>query len=125
MKKSKLPYYIEIEPSLEYTEFTLKQVRKRFYRHGTLRRNEELYYRQCGLCCYCNARLWLIRDAYAQKLFGSRTSFLATIDHFIPRSKGGTKQGRNAVLACNRCNFLKADLMPDVFMSRLPLREPK
>ena len=38
----------------------------------------------------------------------------ATIDHLVPRSKGGGNRLRNQVLACQLCNNLKGDLdLPD------------
>lgn len=32
-----------------------------------------------------------------------------TIDHIVPRSKGGPNTWENTVAACRRCNFTKAD----------------
>jgi 5-methylcytosine-specific restriction endonuclease McrA len=32
-----------------------------------------------------------------------------TIDHVIPRSKGGTNALKNTVASCHRCNQAKAD----------------
>jgi len=48
----------------------------------------------------------------------------ATLDHYIPRSKGGHNGRRNLVLACLPCNSDKADMMPGEFMSspRLEIR---
>lgn len=36
-----------------------------------------------------------------------------TVDHIIPRSRGGTLTWDNAVAACMRCNHRKADRTPD------------
>jgi 5-methylcytosine-specific restriction endonuclease McrA len=36
-----------------------------------------------------------------------------TVDHVVPRSKGGTSENYNKVGACVRCNNKKADRMPD------------
>lgn len=36
-----------------------------------------------------------------------------TMDHIVPRSKGGTSTWENAVLACYECNKLKADRTPE------------
>jgi len=36
-----------------------------------------------------------------------------TIDHIIPRSKGGTGTWENSVLACIECNKKKADMTPE------------
>lgn len=36
-----------------------------------------------------------------------------TVDHVIPRSRGGTLTWDNAVAACQRCNHRKADRTPE------------
>jgi hypothetical protein len=40
----------------------------------------------------------------------SRRRFL-TIDHVVPKSKGGSNKLKNCVLACHRCNNEKDDLL--------------
>lgn len=34
-----------------------------------------------------------------------------TVDHLVPRSKGGSNAKENRVLACSFCNLLKGDRM--------------
>jgi hypothetical protein len=53
-----------------------------------------------GNCCY-----------YCGRPFGRNRP--ATIDHFVPRSRGGTNALRNLRLACPECNHRKADAMVD------------
>lgn len=59
---------------------------------------------------------------YCRRLVVGRRSasmLAATMDHVIPKSRGGTK----TVLACRQCNSLKRDMMPDeweAFMSDNP-----
>jgi len=36
----------------------------------------------------------------------------SSLDHFVPKSRGG-KGGLNLVLACNDCNFLKKNMLPE------------
>lgn len=36
-----------------------------------------------------------------------------TIDHVVPRSRGGTHALTNLRLACRHCNELKADRLPE------------
>ena len=36
-----------------------------------------------------------------------------TVDHIVPRSRGGALTWENAVAACLRCNHRKADRTPD------------
>lgn len=38
-----------------------------------------------------------------------------TVDHIIPRSKGGRNTFLNMVIACLKCNQEKRDCMPDEF----------
>ena len=40
----------------------------------------------------------------------------ATIDHWIPKSKGGVDDISNYRLAHDRCNSLKSNLSPDEFV---------
>lgn len=44
--------------------------------------------------------------AYCKKTLHFRTM---TIDHVVPRSKGGTDDLSNLVVACKQCNTLKSD----------------
>lgn len=43
----------------------------------------------------------------------------ATVDHVIPRSKGGTRSDDNSVLACYRCNTLKGNKTLEEFEAEL------
>lgn len=57
-----------------------------FTKHGVLARD-----RKC--CAYCDARA-------------------TTIDHLVPRSRGGTWTWLNTVAACSRCNARKGNRTP-------------
>lgn len=46
-----------------------------------------------------------------------------TIDHIVPRSRGGTTTWTNVTLACARCNRLKANKLPDECGLK-PLKRP-
>ena len=70
------------------------------------RRN--IYKRDRNTCQYCGVR--------------PGTSEL-TIDHIMPRSRGGKSTWENCVLACVRCNRRKADRTPrecNMFLAREP-----
>ena len=62
--------------------------------------------RDCGWrCVYCATALDL--DT-------------ATLDHVYPLAHGGAHHPGNVVLACNRCNRLKSDLLPYEFFAAHP-----
>jgi 5-methylcytosine-specific restriction endonuclease McrA len=60
------------------------------------------------------------RDRYTCQYCGERNTEM-TIDHVIPRSRGGTSTWENCVLACLPCNMRKADRTPSE--ARMPLRK--
>ena len=60
------------------------------------RRN--IFTRDKNICQYCGKNF-------------SRTEL--TIDHVVPRSRGGTDSWDNLVLACSECNLKKRDLTPE------------
>ncbi len=60
-------------------------------------------------------RLILERDAYTCYFCGQ---YGDTIDHLVPRAKGGHTTPLNIVCACNECNQSKADQDLDVFTSK-------
>lgn len=43
----------------------------------------------------------------------------ATLDHRIPKAKGGSDARRNLVLSCEPCNVAKGDMMPHEFWRAL------
>ena len=65
------------------------------------------------------------RDEMTCQYCGSRPgSSELTIDHVLPRSKGGSTSWENCVLACIDCNSHKADRTPSEAKMKL-LSEPK
>ena len=53
-----------------------------------------------------------------------KTNIILTIDHVIPRNKGGNDTWENLVSACNKCNFIKGNtLLKDTEM--FLLQKPK
>jgi 5-methylcytosine-specific restriction endonuclease McrA len=53
------------------------------------------------------------RDAYKCQYCGVRPGTQElTIDHVLPRSRGGTSTWTNCVVACVKCNFKKANRTP-------------
>ena len=51
------------------------------------------------------------RDGWACQYCGSRSNL--TVDHVIPRSKGGDSSWENIVASCAPCNRRKGDRLPD------------
>lgn len=73
----------------------------------------------------CNRRNLLLRDAFTCQYCGKHLSREdSTIDHVIPKSKGGGTTWDNVVLACQKCNVKKAARTPQEAGLRL-LRRPR
>jgi 5-methylcytosine-specific restriction endonuclease McrA len=60
------------------------------YRHSIPLSRRALFARDGGKCVYCGAAA-------------------SSIDHVIPKSRGGAHCWENVVSACHRCNHIKAD----------------
>ena len=67
-----------------------------------------------------------VRDGYTCQYCGKRTHDL-TLDHIMPRSKGGRHTWDNLVSACYECNHKKGQRTPDQAKMRLRSvpREPR
>lgn len=61
-------------------------------------------------CFYCGERL---------------SDFNRTVDHIVPKSKGGILSNDNKVYSCKRCNQFKADVDVETFlgMTRFLIKE--
>ena len=62
------------------------------------------------------------RDDWTCQYCGARSNL--TVDHVIPRSKGGPSTWDNIVASCAPCNRRKADRTP-VQSGMMPAREPR
>ncbi len=63
------------------------------------------------------------RDNYCCQYCGATKDL--TLDHLIPKSKGGRSSWVNLVTACKRCNSLKGDFTPEeagLQLKRKPIR---
>lgn len=60
------------------------------YRHSVPLSRRAIFARDGGRCVYC-------------------TATATSIDHVVPRSRGGSHIWENVVSACHKCNHLKAD----------------
>ncbi len=63
------------------------------HRSGVPLTRRAVFARDGGRCAYCGAAA-------------------ASIDHVVPRSRGGGHSWDNVVAACHRCNRIKADRLP-------------
>ncbi len=66
-----------------------------------------------------NRRSVFVRDAGACQYCGARAE---TVDHVVPRSRGGRHVWDNVVAACRRCNTKKRDRLPSESGMRLRRR---
>lgn len=69
----------------------------------------------------------LIRDDYTCQYCGLRGEKLMTVDHVVPKSRGGPSTWENLVCACMRCNNRKNNRTPheaNMGIKRKP-RQPK
>jgi 5-methylcytosine-specific restriction endonuclease McrA len=62
------------------------------------------------------------RDEWTCQYCGSRSNL--TVDHVVPKSKGGASSWTNIVASCAPCNRRKGDALPRQVGMRL-LREPR
>ena len=77
-------------------------VRSRFMSYNCNRRN--VVWRDKNICQYCGNKL---------------TFSELTMDHVIPKSRGGEKSWNNIVASCKKCNSKKGDRTPEE--ARMPL----
>ena len=56
---------------------------------------------------------------YCQRKFGPKLA--KTIDHILPRTKGGKHELDNCVVACKSCNSSKSDCLPHEYARRIGL----
>ena len=84
-----------VSRSFEYPAVISLNDYKNIPYRGVLLNRVNLFRRDGGECQYCGSRRHL------------------TIDHVIPRSKGGKTSWTNLVTACNRCNVNKGDKTPE------------
>ncbi|MFC4303280.1 HNH endonuclease [Cohnella boryungensis] len=98
-------YYQEIDP--EFAKILVRENAAFVLNRHTIRRiysNKEF------------RRLILTRDRYTCHFCGR---YGDTIDHLLPRAKGGHTTPVNCVCACNECNQSKADRDLDEFTQSL------
>lgn len=104
-------FYQSIDPTHRQDDLSFK-VWLRF-RNRWLKNQKRIHK---TLTCYFCGETNLNPNYHSPRLTSSKQK--ATIDHFIPVSKGGGKfDEKNLVVACGHCNGKKADLMPERFQT--------
>lgn len=72
------------------------------------RKNQHGYVKRCEIYARYNGRCTIC---------GRHIRFdVMTVDHIVPKSKGGTNDIKNLQLACHTCNLVKGAMMPVEFM---------
>lgn len=66
--------------------------------------------RDGDLCHYCGVTM-----VFASFKRGERPDNMATLEHLVPVSKGGSHSWSNCVAACWRCNISKSDRLPNEY----------
>ena len=72
---------------------------------------EAIHARDGGLCVYCGVRT-------VRRPGLHRAADLATLDHVVPKSKGGPLTPANVVLACRACNNARGTEDAEAFRAR-------
>mgnify|MGYP002261353689 FL=1 len=68
----------------------------------------------------CNRKNVIWRDKYKCQYCAKRVSYVdLTMDHVIPKSRGGDKSWRKIVASCKKCNSNKGNRTPEE--ARMPL----
>lgn len=70
---------------------------------------EEVFARHGGRCAYCGVATRRLAKGL------SRAPDLATLDHVVPRSRGGPLSRDNLVLACQGCNNRRGVMDAEAF----------
>jgi hypothetical protein len=79
----------------------------------------------CGYsCAVCQVTAMprLFKDNQGYRVFdesGQMTKKAITVDHIVPKSKGGTNRQINLIVMCNKCNSEKTDKDPIQWLNSL------
>jgi 5-methylcytosine-specific restriction endonuclease McrA len=71
---------------------------------GVMMNRQNIFKRDNNRCVYCSSKADL------------------TLDHVLPRSRGGKSTWTNLVTACKRCNAKKGDFLPEEANMKLPYK---
>lgn len=91
---------------------------------SVLRLKNKIPWRSIGYQFKFNRRSMLIRDNYACQYCGKKVGKNASIDHILPKSRGGKTNFINCVTCCRDCNNWKDNKTPKEAGMRL-IKKPK
>lgn len=80
------------------------------------------YAGQDGLCAYCAEPMLHPSDTWVKVVGQPHPPRMMTIDHVVPRSKGGIEGRTNQVACCYQCNLAKGSEQKPFKLSRDRLR---
>jgi 5-methylcytosine-specific restriction endonuclease McrA len=102
-------YLGKADSILEDSERNIRTVRKNYPFPVVIRLRKYIHipYKQVIL-----TRKNIIRRDNHKCAYCGKTDLLLTIDHIIPRSKGGVDSWENLISACPKCNSKKGDRTP-------------
>ena len=111
------------EKAAELVNMRLQDTLGSLYHHAFVTAREDIPQRKdlADIKPFITQKQWLYgaQDGYCK---GCRSHFPVqnfTIDHIIPRSKGGTDHVENLQLLCGHCNSLKGDRPMEYLLARL------
>jgi 5-methylcytosine-specific restriction endonuclease McrA len=82
--------------------------------------SKESYIRKDFMSYSCNRKNVIWRDKYTCQYCAKRFSYVElTMDHIIPKSRGGDKSWSNIVASCKKCNSNKGNRTPEE--AKMPL----
>jgi len=77
----------------------------------------EIEYQRGELMGY-NLKEYLLRKYNYKCVYCGKSNVPLEVDHFIPKSKGGSNRVTNLVIACHNCNQKKSNMMPEEFITK-------
>jgi 5-methylcytosine-specific restriction endonuclease McrA len=104
-----LTYLEKVSCLTFYEDLTIRTVTKSFQYPAVIRLNEYKNIPYKGVLL--NRANIFKRDSQECQYCGSKKQL--TLDHVLPRSKGGKSNWINLVTACHRCNVYKGDKTPE------------
>jgi len=95
-------------------EFTCEEVFSKHYVKKVVRLRYErtmLSEAQNHRCCWCGIRMTEVRDKHNS----------STIEHVVPKSRGGPNHIDNYAVACAQCNNKRGDQEVEVFLAKIEM----